>query len=376
MAINNPFDFFIQWHLTERCNLSCKHCYQEERSTEEMPLSDIRDVIEEIADMLKEWETSHGVTFSRSMNITGGEPFLRRDLFEILEEVKNHGFFVFLLTNGTLISRERAKKLAELGIDGVQVSIEGPEEVHNEIRGSGTFGASEAGIERLIDHGVPVTLNVTLSTLNADQMKKIVAFGSHVGARRIGFSRLVPYGRGRSLVSRMLTPVQAKALYASLLSVEVDGLEIVTGDPVASQMKLSSHGDTGNVAVSGCAAGVSGLTILPNGDITPCRRMPITIGNVRRDSLREIWAASPVLEALRDRSRYKGKCGTCRRWAHCRGCRAIAYAYSRSRGEDDFLADDPQCFMRPSFRTWMKSRKELKGFFDARKNNGEQTISP
>jgi AdoMet-dependent heme synthase len=174
----------------------------------------------------------------------------------------------------------------------------------------------------------------------------------------------------------MLTPVQAKALYASLLSVEVDGLEIVTGDPVASQMKLSSHGDAGNVAVSGCAAGVSGLTILPNGDITPCRRMPITLGNVRHDSLREIWATSPVLEALRDRSRYKGKCGTCKRWAYCRGCRAIAYAYSRSRGADDFLADDPQCFMRSPVRPWMKARKELKGFFDVRKNKGEQTISP
>jgi radical SAM protein with 4Fe4S-binding SPASM domain len=92
---------------------------------------------------------------------------------------------------------------------------------------------------------------------------------------------------------------------------------------------------------------VSGLTILPNGNVTPCRRLPLSLGNVRRHSLRRIWATSPVLEALRDRSRYKGKCGACTRWARCRGCRAIAYAFSRSRGEADFLADDPQCFLEP-----------------------------
>jgi radical SAM protein with 4Fe4S-binding SPASM domain len=178
-------------------------------------------------------------------------------------------------------------------------------------------------------------------------MKKVIAFGSHVGARRVGFSRLVPYGRGRSLLPRALEPEQVQELYESLWSLEIKSLELVTGDPLASQMKVHSNGDAGNTAVSGCAAGVSGLSILPNGNVTPCRRLPLSLGNVRRHSLRRIWATSPVLEALRDRSRYKGKCGACSRWAHCRGCRAIAYAFSRSRGEDDFLADDPQCFLEP-----------------------------
>jgi radical SAM protein with 4Fe4S-binding SPASM domain len=375
MATNTPFDFFIQWHLTERCNLSCKHCYQVERRSDELSMSEIRDVIDEISDMLKAWETACGVAVTRSINVTGGEPFLRREIFEILEEIKEKGFSVYLLTNGTLVSRDRAKKLAGLGIDGVQVSIEGPEDVHNDIRGSGSFGASEAGIERLIDFGVPVTLNVTLSTLNADQAKKIIAFGSHVGARRIGFSRLVPYGRGSSLVSCMLTTEQVKALYASLLSTEVEGLEIVIGDPLASQMKLPSHGDSGSTAFSGCAAGVSGLTILPDGDISPCRRMPIVIGNVKRDSLREIWSTSPVLESLRDRKQYTGACRTCSRWAHCRGCRAIAYAHSRSGEENDFLAGDPQCFLRTT-TPWTSAQNGLKWIFSPKKNRREQSIAP
>ncbi len=345
MSTNKPFDFFIQWHLTEACNLRCRHCYQGEPSTDEMPLSEMKKVVGEVSDMIAAWSENYGVAFSRSMNITGGEPFLRKDLISILGEIKQRGFDCYLLTNGTLITSERAAMLADLGINGVQVSIEGPEDVHDAIRGKGSFAASALGIERLVDAGLAVTLNVTLSNLNASSMKHIIAFGSHVGARRIGFSRLVPAGKGRSLLPQMLTAQQVRELYEWLLPLEIKALEIVTGDPVAAQMKTKSNGDAGNTALSGCAAGVSGLTILPNGNVTPCRRLPLSLGNVRRDSLREIWATSPVLEMIRDRSRYKGKCRNCGRWALCRGCRAIAYAYARSQGEDDFLAEDPQCFI-------------------------------
>ncbi len=345
MATNKPFEFFIQWHLTERCNLWCRHCYQGERDPAELTLPEIKSVITEVSGMLQDWSQTHKIAFSPSFTITGGEPFLREDLFDILGEITTQGIDIFLLTNGTLVDRARAKTLADLGIKGVQVSIEGPEDVHDDIRGAGSFAASTAGVKQLVAAGIPVTLNVTLSSLNAGQVNKIAAFGSRLGAQRIGFSRLVPHGRGSFLLSRMLTREQVRDLYESLLSLELEGIDIVTGDPVAAQMKAASNGDAGNIAVSGCAAGVAGLTIHPNGTVSPCRRMPVSLGNVKRDSLRDIWAASPVLEALRDRTKYKGKCGACSRWATCRGCRAIAYAWSRSRGEDDFLADDPQCFL-------------------------------
>ena len=123
------------------------------------------------------------------------------------------------------------------------------------------------------------------------------------------------------------------------------GFEIVTGDPIASQLREDGAEDLGSTPVGGCAAGVSGLTFLPDGTITPCRRLPVPVGNIQTDALREVWATSDVLNLLRDRSAYKGKCGQCVRWANCRGCRAIAYAYARSKGRDDFLAEDPQCFI-------------------------------
>jgi radical SAM protein with 4Fe4S-binding SPASM domain len=279
------------------------------------------------------------------MHIAGGDPFLRKDLFEIIQAAIEAGFSVHVLTNGTLVDRVRARRLAGLGVAGVQVSIEGPEDVHDGIRGEGSFAAAAAGIERLVDEGLAVTVNTTLSALNADVVAKTVAFASHAGVRRMNVSRFVPIGRGRALLDRMLPRERIRELYDRLLSRELFGLEIVSGDPVAAQMSDRDQADCGSTALCGCAAGVSGLTIQASGNITPCRRLPLSLGNIRRDSLREVWATAPVLEALRDRSRYRGRCGACRRWAVCRGCRAIAYAYARSRGSDDFLADDPQCFL-------------------------------
>lgn len=348
MSIHDDFDFLIQWHLTERCNLACRHCYQEGGAPDELSLDEVRQVLAEIDDMFGAWSDAYAVSLAPSFNITGGEPLLRTDLDAILGDIHERGYDSFLLTNGVLVDRDRARMLADRGIKGAQVSIEGCEEVHDAIRGSGSFSRAADGAEHLMDAGVPVTLNVTLSKMNAKSMKKIILFASHLGVPRVGFSRFVPAGRGCSLVSEMLSADEVRDLYEHLFSLDLGSLEIVTGDPVASQMRASSRQArqcSGDALRGGCAAGVSGITLTADGTIVPCRRLPVLLGNVKTDSLREVWALSPVLEALRDKDRYTGRCGSCNRWDSCRGCRAIAYAASRSQGGDDYLADDPQCFL-------------------------------
>jgi radical SAM protein with 4Fe4S-binding SPASM domain len=144
-----------------------------------------------------------------------------------------------------------------------------------------------------------------------------------------------------------MTLDETRRFYESILSLKVEGLEIATGDPMAAQMHSPAPADdeTGAFPAGGCAAGVSGLTILADGTLTPCRRLPIPLGKVGEDSLREIWATSKVLERLRNTDLYQGKCGKCPRWSACRGCRAIAYATAQAQGKPDFLAPDPQCFI-------------------------------
>ena len=341
------FDFFVQWHLTEKCNLACTHCYQEGRAIREMALPGIKRTVRHLADTIQLWSDTYEIPFTASANITGGEPFLRKDLPMILKELTENHFNVSVLTNGTLIDRTKVRMLADLPVKGVQVSLEGPEAIHEEIRGKRSFSSAMKGVELLLESGITVTLNVTLSEINVDYFREIVAVATGLGVQRLGFSRLVPYGRGFGLISRMLSKERVRAAYEEITSTKVSGLDIVTGDPVAAQLGDDEETDDDGDAfpVGGCAAGVSGITLLPDGTISPCRRMGISIGNILNDSLREVWATSPVLGALRDRNSYKGKCRTCKRWSDCRGCRAIAYAYSLSRGRSDFLEEDPQCFI-------------------------------
>jgi radical SAM protein with 4Fe4S-binding SPASM domain len=347
MSIHSAFDFLIQWHLTERCNLRCSHCYQNDTRTVDLTTVEIRDTVQEISETLKSWKERYNLKFSPSVNITGGEPFLRTDLFEILEEFHVIGFDIHVLTNGILIDKKRAGRLFKAGVKGVQVSIEGPEAIHDSIRGAHSFSASLKGVKHLLDAGLPVTLNVTLSRLNADYLTDTIKIAMDYGVHRVGFSRLVPSGRGKNLIDKMLRTEAVMRLYDTLFMSGPSGkTEIVTGDPVASQFRNKlTDTDFGDIALGGCAAGISGLTIMPDGTMLPCRRMPIPLGNVRIDSFREVWAMSDVLNDLRDRSKYKGKCGSCNKWAHCRGCRAIAYAYSQALGKGDYLAPDPQCFI-------------------------------
>src|ERR1700690_2237796 len=114
------------------------------------------------------------VDFTSSFNVTGGEPFFRRDFFNVLEELKNKGFDTFILSNGTLIDRNKAEALATLAVKGVQGSIEGPENVHDAIRGPGSFISSMKGIRNLLEAGIQVTLNTTLSDMNAPCFMNVI----------------------------------------------------------------------------------------------------------------------------------------------------------------------------------------------------------
>ncbi len=347
MTPKDSFDFLIQWHLTEKCNLTCTHCYQNGYGYDELTSDEIKSVINEISSTIHNWQESYDMDFSPSVNLTGGEPLLRKDLYDVITAFKHIGFDIYLLTNGILIDNNIAHELYDLGVSGVQVSIEGPEEIHDSIRGKNSFNHSVRGVKLLKNAGLEVTINATVSEINADHLFETVDLASDLGVNRLGFSRLVPSGRGKALLSEVMRPSEVERLYNEIFSIKPDnGLEIVTGDPVASQFRNNTENkECGDIALGGCAAGISGLTIMPDGTVVPCRRLPVPIGNVRKDSLREIWSISPVLNDLRDKTRYKGKCRTCNKWANCRGCRAIAYAYSASKGKPDYLAPDPQCFI-------------------------------
>ena len=194
MPISGLFDFFIQLHITERCNLRCSHCYQDGSRSGEMTLGELTSVMDEVSEMITAWEEAYAVPFESSFTVTGGEPFLRSDFSSILDALNQRGFDTYILTNGTLISREKARELAALGVRGVQISLEGPEHIHDSIRGAGSFAASMNGIQNIVSSGIELTLNTTLSEINAPHFIEMIRLASALGAQKLGFSRLVPSG--------------------------------------------------------------------------------------------------------------------------------------------------------------------------------------
>jgi radical SAM protein with 4Fe4S-binding SPASM domain len=339
------FNFFIQWHLTERCNLRCRHCYQERRNVKEMTANEVKREIDGATQMFQAWEEEHGIRVSPSIHFTGGEPFLYKGLWDVIAYSKAKGYGVAVMTNGSLITKDRAKRASSLGISDIQVSLEGPPELHALIRGRGSFTAAAKGVEHLVAEGNRVSANVTLSRLNADKIEETVEVARAMGFYGIGFSRIVPCGSGKALLDSLLTPQELKSAYQKVASLNSPSFEAVSGDPLAG-MLLETKPPVGcNLSLSGCSAGFSGVTIVSDGSVMPCRRIGLIAGNLKKKSLREIWASSRLLWKLRRRESYMGKCGRCSLWPSCRGCRAVAYAYSLTQGTPDLFADDPQCWV-------------------------------
>src|SRR4030043_343180 len=143
-----PYDFFVQLHLTERCNLKCRHCYQSGKVSE-MNYKEICRAIDNIKEAVQRWVTEYEMEMSPSFHFTGGEPLLRKELFLILDYVRGNGFSIALMSNGTLIDSDMAQRIKEAGVSDVQISLDGVEDTHDSFRGKGSFQRTLEGIRNL-----------------------------------------------------------------------------------------------------------------------------------------------------------------------------------------------------------------------------------
>ena len=342
------FDFFVQWHLTERCNLHCRHCYQN-ISVPTMSSGEILQAIDGVIATLNSWVTDYNIEMSPSFHFTGGEPVLHDGLLDILEHVGHQGCATALMSNGTLITGDIARQLRKAQVKEVQVSIEGMEAVHDSIRGLGSFRRALGGIENLLANEVDTSINLTLSRLNIGEMGGLVGLAEEMGIGAVTFSRLVACGRGNEISDQMLTPPELAEFYRGVRERQTGSKVTFTSrDPLFTVAGLTEEVPETEFPVGGCAAGIFGITVTADGSVMPCRRMDLSIGNIRETPFRELWAESTVLWSLRNREEYHGNCGSCYYWAVCRGCRAVALAFARSQGREDFLGTDPQCpYYRP-----------------------------
>lgn len=337
--------FYLQWHITNSCNLRCSHCYQSDYSSKEefnfIELVQAFIQYKEFIDFLNTKKPSQEL-IRPTMAITGGEPFARGDFIDLLEIISAHKdvLDLYILTNGTLIDKNKAKKIKEYGVSKVQVSIEGDEKTHDEIRGAGSFRKAIRGIEHLVNNDISVAISFTAHKQNYKIFPKVVEIAKNVGASRIGTDRIVPEGSGKNLL--MLSKEETKE-YIYMIENQIQLLSSAND----SNLQILNHRALQFLATSDeknlykCSIGKNSLTLLPNGDVYVCRRLPIVIGNIKEQSLREIYFNSKIMKQLRKPSKAPVGCEKCKHNKVCNGgAKCISYAIHNSL---DFA--DPGCWL-------------------------------
>lgn len=277
-----------------------------------------------------------------AVSLTGGEPWLRSELIlRLIDRFAASGRVerVDLLTNGMLLDDEACAQLsARPLLRRVQVSVEGSTAAtHDAVRGVGSFAETKAAIESMKRHDLVVAVMMTISRHNAHDVVPTMERMAEWGVDVFSVDRFIPEGQAEGRLDWLLTSDEVRETFERVHAwgISHDLPRTLMYRPLFCLIDA----DSPHVGAM-CSVGVNALTVLHDGTIYPCRRLPIPLGNVLTDSLHDIWYASPVLWQARVPSNLGGRCASCQHVPICRGCRAMALAV-----HSDWLAEDPQCWM-------------------------------
>jgi radical SAM protein with 4Fe4S-binding SPASM domain len=284
------------------------------------------------------------------MAITGGEPFVRPDFFEFLERVHERqqeaGFQWFLLSNGSLLTEENLIRLKELGIKSYQVSMEGTKDKTDEMMGKGCFDKAVNAIKLLVAANVPAVVSLTLSKKNMKTVPDLVDICLKLGVKSLGTRRLIPWGRGKEMEEYMLSPKELRDYYLMVKDINKSlrkdrknfKIEIGCESGIFNEEIIKDVDSEMGLNLCGVTCGRC-LTIMANGDLMHCRRLPIPMGNALKDNLYDVWYSKPMQE-LRSLDKIDPVCKECDNFINCfGGARCVTYAYT-----GELHAKDVQCW--------------------------------
>lgn len=287
--------------------------------------------------------------------LSGGEPLMRKDLFAILARAKQRGLIVALATNATLVDEGLAKRLHEGGVVRASVSLDGADAAtHDSFRGlDGSFEEALRGIRALRDADIAVQINVTFTKRNVHQAARLVELVGAIDACALHSFVLVPVGCGVEIpdavrleapeVERLLTLLDREA---STRNLEIRATCTPQAQRIRIQRKRAAEraGEEPGIGLApsskGCLAGGGILFVDAVGKVFPCGYLPISVGDVHTQTLKEILASSAMLAQLRDVERLEGRCHGCEYAPVCGGCRARAFGTT-----GNLFGEEPSCPM-------------------------------
>ena len=334
----------VAWEVTRSCNLACVHCRASARNEPyagELSTEECFELLDEISRLGRP-----------VIILTGGEPLLRDDIFDIAEYGTSKGFRMVMAPNGTLVDARTAERLKKVGILRISLSLDGATAAaHDSFRQvEGAFDAVLSAARTACEVGLEFQINSTVTSKNIADIPAIMNLAIEMGASAFHAFMLVPTGRARDLEDQMIGPDECEKFLRWLHGqVGTQPISIkATCAPhfyrIARQARREVKTDDGSRAdgldttTRGCLAGVAFCFISHVGDVFPCGYLELNCGNVRGKSLGDIWAGAEPFVTLRDFKNYRGKCGRCEFVALCGGCRARAYTVT-----GDYLGDEPLC---------------------------------
>jgi radical SAM protein with 4Fe4S-binding SPASM domain len=360
--------YAVSWNLTQRCNLVCAHCYLSAApgaaTAGELTTVECRQIMADIA------RVNPGVF----LILTGGEPLLRKDIFDLAAASRDHGFTVVLGTNGVLLREKQARQLRAAGVQGASLSLDSTDPGrHDRFRHlPGAWHGAIRATEALRGEGLDFSLHMSVTDWNVAEIPAMIDLARTLGARVLNFFFLVRTGRGERLTD--ITPAQYESILTYLARVQgagnggaaagsgpdrAEGREDPWSVPVGRagglliRAKCAPHFRRilyqldprspllANYAHGSCPAGKYYCRITPTGDVTPCPYLPVSAGNLRQVGFAELWTRGQIFQDLRE-APLGGRCGACEFREICGGCRCRAYATF-----GDYLAEDPACGYQP-----------------------------
>lgn len=354
----------IFWETTAGCNLRCTHCRRldvmDEVSRDDMVTVRAKAFIDDIS--------SH---YKPILVLSGGEPLFRNDILELADHARRRGLRVALATNGTLVTRQKAKEIKDAGIARVSISLDGARpESHDRMRGEGNFLRAVEGFRHLSEAGVSLQVNMTVTRHNAHELPELYEKCLNLKADALHLFMLVPVGCGVEIADTdMLPPAEYEKWLNWFYDREWEGkIEMkatcaphyfritrqrshehggLTPSHHRQEAKGRAEGEAPqhqalHQSTKGCLAGSGVCFVSHKGEVFPCGYLPLKAGNVHEQSFQDIWENSPVFQKLRQPDLLEGKCGECSFRFVCGGCRARAYY---QHGNE--LAEEPFCVYEP-----------------------------
>lgn len=338
---------WLAWEMTRRCNLKCVHC----RSSSELEAKQHPDFTTDQA-----YQTLDDIAeFANPVIVlSGGEPLLRGDVFDIARYGTNKGFRMCLATNGTMITPELCESIKSSGIKMVSLSLDGASaEVHDNFRQQpGAFEATINAAKMFKQHGIDFLINSSFTKRNQHDIANCFHLAKKLNAKAWYLFMVIPTGRGEELLKELVSPEDAQEILEWHYEMEKQEDELLirpTCMPhyyrIRFEHKKKEHDREKARSLTfspggskGCLAGQTIALLDVDGNVLPCSYLPLSAGNVYQKSFREIWSTSTLFDDLRNFSAYKGRCGSCEYIKICGGCRARAYMIN-----NDYMAEEPFC---------------------------------